>query len=339
MKKLVFFFSVFIFFVIQLSGQYFPGGINYQAIARDNSGNELKNKNIDVKITIISDNPSGDTEYAETHSITTDGFGLFNIVIGQGSFVLGKKSSLSDIGWGNSPKYMKVEVDFGNGYLSMGTMPFLAVPYALHSGTASNALTSNDYQQLSYNPVTGELSLTNGGKIFIDTNDSDADPANEIQYLSVSGDTLKLSKGGEVILSPKVAAFRATRTGGNPLNAGDTIELKFTDETLDSYDSFDPTSGRFTVPSGSAGLYRFDVNYHFKDEDHLLFFSVCNSQQLRIYEEKILNWPGTRTTGYNSYSTIVDLKEGDYVSIHLINLNQTIPIYCQPTIFSGHRLH
>lgn len=339
MKKLVLYLAILSFCVFQLSGQYFPGGINYQAIARDNSGNELKNKTIDVRITILSENPSGDTEYSETHSITTDGFGLFNLIIGQGSSIIGKKSSLSEIGWGNSPQFLKVEVDFGSGFLSMGTMQFLAVPYALHSGTASNALTSNDYQQLSYNQNTGELSLTNGGKIILSIEDADADPTNEIQYLSVSGDTLKLSDGGKVNFRPRVVAFRATRIGGSPLNAKDSVELKFSVETLDPYDSFDPTSGRFTVPYNGAGLYRFDLTYYYKDDDHMLFFSVCNSQQVRIYEEKILNWQATRTNGYMTYNTIVDLADGDYVSVYLVNLNGAIPIYCQPTIFSGYRIH
>ena len=165
MRTTLFCFSFFILLVLPLEGQYFPGGINYQAVARDVSGSELKNKEIDVRISIISNNPSGETENSEKHSITTDKFGLFNLVIGQGSFYSGSKSKFSEIEWGLSPHFMKVELDFGDGFLSMGTMQFLAVPYALHAGTAANAMSTSDYQQISYDQALKKLILENGGTV------------------------------------------------------------------------------------------------------------------------------------------------------------------------------
>ena len=156
MKTLFIFLCFFGLYLFSANGQYYPGGINYQAIARDNSGNEFKNKLIDVRVSVISGNPEGDVEYAETHSVTTDGFGLFNFVIGQGSLFAGKKSALAEVNWGLAPHFLKVEVDFtGNGnYLDMTPLPLQAVPYALHAGTAANAMTEPDYQQLSFDPET-----------------------------------------------------------------------------------------------------------------------------------------------------------------------------------------
>ena len=56
-------------------------GINYQGVATNISGTELINQNISVQISIISDSATGTVQWQETHSTTTDQFGLFNIVI------------------------------------------------------------------------------------------------------------------------------------------------------------------------------------------------------------------------------------------------------------------
>ena len=221
MKTLILFLSFIGLFLFSASGQYYPGGINYQAIARDNSGNELKNRNIEVRVSVISGTPAGDIEYSETHDATTDGFGLFNFVIGQGSRFAGKKTTLAEVNWGSAPHFLKVEVDFtGNGiFLDMTPMPLQAVPYALHAGTAANAMVTTDYQELTYDPATKKLSLENGGmadlsnlsqnlsyqangtlsisngnSVVIDNRDGDYDPFNEIQDLQLRNDTLFITR-------------------------------------------------------------------------------------------------------------------------------------------------
>ncbi len=42
-----------------------PGGINYQAVARDNSGKEIVNTPIEVQFSILSGSPQGDMVYRE----------------------------------------------------------------------------------------------------------------------------------------------------------------------------------------------------------------------------------------------------------------------------------
>ncbi|MGC9343092.1 MAG: hypothetical protein ACP5E3_10350, partial [Bacteroidales bacterium] len=113
---------VFLFLFGLLNAQHIPLGINYQAIARDNAGNELKSTNLSVRLSIISGSADGNAVYSETHSVTTDPFGLFNLVIGQGSYYAGAVSDFKDINWGEASHFLKVEVNFGDGYISMGTM-------------------------------------------------------------------------------------------------------------------------------------------------------------------------------------------------------------------------
>lgn len=107
-----------------------PLGIHYQAVARDNFGNELVNTKISVKFSIISGDPLASPIYQELHQdVTTSKFGVFSIVIGHG-IPTGNSpcTSLSQITWQSANHYLKVEVKFENDFLDMGTMQFLAVP-------------------------------------------------------------------------------------------------------------------------------------------------------------------------------------------------------------------
>lgn len=115
-----------------------PQGINYQAVARDNGGLILANTTIGVKFSILSDIVNNTVEYSEEFTgVTTNQFGLFTLVIGQGTQV-GGVAPFSAIAWGSGNFYLKVEVNSGSGYINMGTMQFWAVPYALYAGSVLN---------------------------------------------------------------------------------------------------------------------------------------------------------------------------------------------------------
>lgn len=118
-----------------------PQGINYQAVARDNNGLILSNTPISVRLSIINDIVNNTVEYAEEHtSITTNQFGLFTLVIGQGNQV-GGPVSFNNIAWGTGNHYVKVEANTGTGYIDMGTMQLWSVPYALYAGNVVNGVT------------------------------------------------------------------------------------------------------------------------------------------------------------------------------------------------------
>ncbi len=164
--------------------QYTPNGMSYQAVARDEKGFELKSKELSVRITIID--PTGVSEYSEFHNPVTDKFGLFTFIIGEGSYLSGSAGEFSEINWGSGVHSLKVEVDFGSGFKSMGTTQFLSVPYALYAGNAANLSENKDDQILSYDPIKMELRLEDGGKQDLSGlfEDADANPANEIHDLN-----------------------------------------------------------------------------------------------------------------------------------------------------------
>src|SRR5512133_3624833 len=124
---------VFLFFgSIRIAySQQMPSGISYQAVARNATGDELINQTVTVRLSLLKGSPSGDPDWIESHTVKTDAYGLFNLIIGEGSREGGASAAFSDIQWGKEPHFLKIEVDFGFGFRNMGTNPFLAVPYAL----------------------------------------------------------------------------------------------------------------------------------------------------------------------------------------------------------------
>lgn len=128
MKK---FFTLFVFALAYLtSSAQVPQGINYQAVARNSSGSVLATQAVGVRISVIDGTPTGTVQYSETHSVTTNQFGLFNIVIGNGVAGTGTFGAIT---WTTGNKFIKVEVDpaGGTAYVDMGTSKLQSVPFAL----------------------------------------------------------------------------------------------------------------------------------------------------------------------------------------------------------------
>jgi hypothetical protein len=126
-----------------------PQGINYQAVVYSNNGNEnpgldvpgqiLMNQEIGVRFTILFSSETGTEVYKETNKVTTDNFGLFTLIIGQGSQT--SVSPFDSIDWGAGYHFLKVEIDKtgGSNYEDMGTQKMWSVPYALYTKYAEIA--------------------------------------------------------------------------------------------------------------------------------------------------------------------------------------------------------
>lgn len=214
-----------------------PLGIHYQAVARDNYGNELVNRKISVRFSIIKDDPLGAVAYQELHQdIMTSRFGVFSLIIGQGTPIGSAPcGELSQVSWESAFHYLKVEVKFENDFMDMGTMQFLAVPYALYArrslepgpegpkgdpGPAGETGPkgdpgpagpkgdtgaegpkgdpgdpATDDQDLSIINVDGSdyLAISGGNQVKISSIEKDGDPANEIQDIVISSDRLKIT--------------------------------------------------------------------------------------------------------------------------------------------------
>lgn len=141
MKKIIILLFAMLF-VSQTKAQTVPQAIAYQAVARDANNILFANAKLDVRIGILSGSITGTLEWQETHSVTTNNYGLFTLSIGQGiSTSIGAKNNFSDLNWGAAGHYLKIEINDGNGFVDLGTNELLSVPYAFVSGTTLDGIT------------------------------------------------------------------------------------------------------------------------------------------------------------------------------------------------------
>ena len=236
-------------------GQNVPLGIFYQAVARDNFGKELVNKSIDVKFSIISGNPLGTVVYQELHSgITTSKYGVFSLIIGHGTPTGGLYGELSQVQWNTAYHYLKIEVKFDNDFVDMGTMQFLAVPYALYAqkslepgpqGPKGDPCDpASDKQTLSFDG--NNLSIANGNTVNLST-------LNVPHQLTLLGDTLSILGGNKVGLTNQIQDLQLDVNNKLKItkNASATvIDLSKFNQTL----SFNPTDNKLTISGGAAAV-------------------------------------------------------------------------------------
>ena len=127
---------LFIFFLLlgtafPLAAQFTPQGFNYQSIVRDAGGNPVVNQTVVLLFSIRSGAPNGPVAYSEKQTISTNEFGLVNLVVGQGSPLQG---SFGAINWGGGSKYLSVALETApNVFDELGTSQLMSVPYALYA--------------------------------------------------------------------------------------------------------------------------------------------------------------------------------------------------------------
>ena len=139
-----------------------PDKMSYQAVLRDADDNLLTNTFIGMQISILEGSETGSAVYIETQNPLANSNGLISIEIGSGTVVSG---DFSTIDWSTGSYFIKTESDpeGGSNYTITGTSQLLSVPYALFSKSVENS------------------------------DDADADPANELQELQIAGNILSLS--------------------------------------------------------------------------------------------------------------------------------------------------
>lgn len=158
MKRVIFTFLIIILFSINQLIAQSPDLINYQGIARSSTGLPIKDQAIKLRLSIINGSVSGSVVYSETHKVTTNTYGLYNVQIGAGTIVSG---TMDGIVWANGAKFLKVEIDptGGTSFIEMGTIQLISVPYALRAEDAglvtlySNGTNNPNKMVVSHSPA------------------------------------------------------------------------------------------------------------------------------------------------------------------------------------------
>ncbi len=192
-------FLVLFLFVGILTQAQAPEGFNYQAVARDNAGKLLTNESLTVKAIILSGASASNKVYEETHVVTTNAYGLFQLVVGQGS----SSNTFGSIAWSTSPHHLKVDIDKGSGFVTMGIVQLQSVPYALHSKTAESAktITNLDLSTADLNDVnstgaaTGNVLKWNGSSWVPGTDDNSSTSYTAGSGIDITGATISAKTG------------------------------------------------------------------------------------------------------------------------------------------------
>ncbi len=169
LKIKIIFLSLFlnVLFLNMGLAQTVPQGVTYQGIARNSSGSIIVDQAISVKLGIYAPTVNGTLEWEETHTITTNQLGLFYFIIGQGaSTSAGTVSSFALINWGAANHFVKIALDEngGSSYVSIDTIQFWSVPYAMYSG-ASASVNQSLHQLLDVDTIVvtvGDVLKWNG---------------------------------------------------------------------------------------------------------------------------------------------------------------------------------
>ena len=134
---------LFIFFSISIFSQEKRNGISYQALIINPIGEELPGYNnqnsplvnTNICLEFIFKDENGTIEYSEYQTVTTDQYGMVNIVIGSGGvFAGGYAGSWNGIVWSEKSKSLVVNLDTTGActdFTEISNQELTAVPFAL----------------------------------------------------------------------------------------------------------------------------------------------------------------------------------------------------------------
>ena len=234
-----------------------PNSFRYQAVVRNSAGELVSNKLVTLKISILQGSALGASVYSEVFEYVTNEYGIVAVNIGSGVTLQGIFGSIN---WGSSSYYLQVEIDLdgGDNYTFMGASQILAVPYAMYALKVENAddADANPNNELQTISKSGNLvTLSNSGGSFIDEiNDADADPTNEIQDLILSDNVLRITNNANAT-AVNLAAYQGVNTDEQTLSTniiGNTVQLTIEGGTGGNTVSFQLPSDFVSRSSGGT---------------------------------------------------------------------------------------
>jgi len=152
MKKSYLILLIQFLLLVSTNAQVIPKGMNYQAVARNLKGELLQNQKINLKISLYGQDDQLRTyHYRETHEVTTNKLGLFNLVVGEGKITRGQ---FGLIPWNTQNIWMEVAIKDKSQaeFASISSSKLQSVPYAIHAGTASQIINKTTLPTAGFAP-------------------------------------------------------------------------------------------------------------------------------------------------------------------------------------------
>lgn len=190
-------------------------GISYQAViidpsiqqlpGRDVSGNIFPGRNIAMRFTIY--NAQNNEEYQEIHVVTTDKFGMVNLMIGRGTPTSLGTGDFTLISWDGTAKNLQVEINFDgdtNDFEDMSRQELTFVPYAFHR----NITATGDMRVDGTSDLNGRLLVQGTTNLNNTLNVNNENATNLSGTLEVDGETTlgnNLMVGGSTNLNDSLS--------------------------------------------------------------------------------------------------------------------------------------
>jgi len=179
MKKSILLALFSLLFFGGIYAQTVPQGMNYQAVARNTTGNVLANQQISLRINLVTKTKAATVHYSEVHAVTTNQLGLFTLVIGEGKV---EKGTFKKVPWSTDDIWMEVSIKDKDAstFVAISSSKLLAVPYAFHAGTANQLVSgSKSSESLSLAPAAAASSPGVPSSVWSTKGNSKTDPLSD----------------------------------------------------------------------------------------------------------------------------------------------------------------
>ena len=256
MKKItILFVAILLLFSSNIVLAQSPNEFSYQAVVRGANNQILTNQNVGIQISILETSTSGSIVYSESHSVSTNQYGMISISVGSGNVISGV---FSNINWGSNIHFLKTAIDIAGGtnYQFMGTTQLKSVPYALYANIADSikgGVMENDpiYSISVASNISAMDTLRWSNKLDAEI---DGDSTNEIQLLSIVNDTLYISKGNNLFVGDIASGGKWEKQGSDIYYDNGKVAINTTNfDGILSIDKFDNADSTYTLRSHANG--------------------------------------------------------------------------------------
>lgn len=316
---------------VSISGQStFPQGFNYQAIARNASGNAIINADMKVSVGILSDTIANTLIWEEEHTVRTNGYGLFTLVVGgpKGTRTGGSAATFGAINWAASQMFVYIRIKnpaSAPSYTPMGKAKLWSVPYAMLAGKSQQDLSSpflsnGDTVYLIKNLALGSNRPNKAQLAVIGRDDRSDDPLFEVRrrdgqpVFTVYNDAVTINvpidgKKG----SPSRGGFAV---GGFDETKGTYVTdlLRITPDSVRFYINNSPSLGKGSPSRGGFAVGGFDET----KSKHTELFRVTHDST-RIYTNETSDKGfavGYLTTAQTRSENLMKLNKSNYFIGH-----------------------
>ena len=307
-------------------------GITYQAVIYNPNGEELPgidnpyapltNQDVCLQFGIVD--ADGNVEYQEEVQVTTDAFGMVNLLIGTNTQTGGYAADFAGIEWSADAKFLKVDLDIkGNctDFEELSNQPFTYVPFAYYSPASdvpgpegpqgpagANGQDGNDGQDGATGPAGPAGSTGQAGPAGPNGQDGATGPAGPSGPEGPQGDSGEAGIKTLINTSDEAAGDNCANGGvkievGEDTNADGILDTDEVDDSLTRYvcngtDGEDGSgSGIGTIGGASAFMSLVPIEMGLSNLTTSSLSPDGLTGYLGLYPEDYLTY---RLTGYDS---------------------------------------